>query len=87
MVIYLTLKFAFGSLGGFEIEFPAFIISICPLIGWFVASRRLHISLSSIEKKTVHQGIDPQPLCLLDESATIELSELVIQFLIEIVCI
>ena len=36
MVIYLTLKFAFESLGGLEIEFAAFIILGFILIGWFV---------------------------------------------------
>ena len=50
MAIYLTLKFAFESLGGLEIEFAAFFYRRCPLIGWFVAS----ISLSSIEKKIGH---------------------------------
>ena len=51
MVIYLTLIFAFGSLGGLEIEFAAFIILDIILIGWFV-----DISLSSIEKKIAHRG-------------------------------
>ena len=51
MVIYLTLKFSFGSLGGLEIEFAAFIILDVILIGWFV-----DISLSSVEKKIAQQG-------------------------------
>ena len=51
MVIYLTLIFAFGSLGGLEIEFATFIILDIILIGWFV-----DISLSSIEKKIALQG-------------------------------
>ena len=58
MVIYLTLKFAFRSLGGLEIEFAAFIILEVILIGWFV-----DISLSSIEKRLVHWGVrTPHPL-------------------------
>ena len=58
MVIYLTLKFAFGSLGGLEIEFAAFIILDIILIGWFV-----DISLSSIEKKYCPSGgLIPTPI-------------------------
>ena len=51
MAIYLTLKFAFESLGGLEIEFAAFIILDFILIGWLWT-----FSLSSIEKKITHQG-------------------------------
>ena len=75
MAIYLTLKFAFESLGGLEIEFAAFIILDFILIGWLVVD----ISLSSIEKRSPIRGIDPQPLRLLDESATTELSQLVMK--------
>ena len=69
MVIYLTLKFAFGSLGGLEIEFATFIILDVILIGWFV-----DISLSSIEKKIALGGIDPHLHRFIDESATTKLS-------------
>ena len=51
MAINLTLKFAFESLGGLEIEFAAFIILDIILIGWFV-----DISFSSIEKKIALGG-------------------------------
>ena len=60
MVIYLTLIFAFGSLGGLEIEFAAFIILDIILIGWFV-------DISSIEKKRFPiGGIDPHLHHFLD---------------------
>ena len=80
MVIYLTLKFAFGSLGGLEIEFATFIILDIILIGWFV-----DISLSSIEKKIALPGIDPHLHRFLDESATNELSWLVMKSMIEMI--
>ena len=81
MVIYLTLKFASKSLGGLEIEFAAFIILDIILIGWFV-----DISLSSIEKKRLPiGGIDPHLHRFLDESATTELSWLVMKSMIEMI--
>ena len=80
MAIYLTLKFAFESLGGLEIEFAAFIILDFILIGWLWT-----FHCPQLKKRSPIRGIDPQPLRLLDESATTELSQLVMKSWIEII--
>ncbi len=74
MAIYLILKFAFESLGGLEFEFAAFIILDFILIGWLWTFHCPQLKIGS-----PIGGFDPQPLPLLDESATTELSQLVMQ--------
>ena len=74
MAIYLTLKFAFESLGGLEIEFAAFIILDFILIGWLWT-----FHCPQLKKRSPIGGFDPQSLRLLDESATTELSQLVMK--------
>ena len=79
MVIYLTLKFAFRSLGGLEIEFAAFfILDALWLVGlWPV------FLYPQLKKRLAIRGIEPQAFHLLDESTTTELSGLVIKSMIE----
>ena len=81
MVIYLTLKFAFESLGGLEIEFAAFIILDFILIGWLWT-----FHCPQLKKRSPIRGIDPQTFRLLDESSTSELLGLDVKSMIEKNC-
>ena len=74
MAIYLTLKFAFESLGGLEIEFAAFIILDFILIGWLWT-----FHCPQLKKRMAIGGIKPHLFRFLDESATTELSQLVMK--------